>query len=100
MVLSPWSPAQLADYVSWVQRIQPQEIHLNTPTRPKPLQRELDGRSNHPPASLQPAGNSETRLFSGRPVRQLKCVSPSVLAQLAQQLHEATQVPVRHAPVP
>lgn len=87
MVLSPWSEDIKRQYIDLVKRLQPKEIQLNTPTRPKPLKRELEGRGNHP-------GNT----LPSYPVQILKCVSPEVLRVLAQELTEQTQIPVRCAP--
>jgi wyosine [tRNA(Phe)-imidazoG37] synthetase (radical SAM superfamily) len=51
MLLSPWRSEDRQQYIKWVKEINPAEIQLNTPTRPKPLKHELDGRGNHDPES-------------------------------------------------
>lgn len=51
MILSPWDERTVADYITILQILAPDEIQLNTPTRPKPLNHQLDARGNHDPAS-------------------------------------------------
>ena len=87
MLLAPWSEDVKRQYIALVKRLQPKEIQLNTPSRPKPLKRQLEGRGNHTGEAL-PA----------YPVQVLKCVSPEILAALAQELTDKTQIPVRCAP--
>ena len=87
MLLAPWSEEVKRQYIALLKRLQPKEIQLNTPSRPKPLKRELEGRGNHTGEEL-PA----------YPVQILKCVSPEILAALAQELTDKTQIPVRCAP--
>jgi wyosine [tRNA(Phe)-imidazoG37] synthetase (radical SAM superfamily) len=89
MVITPWDNATLQAYIHLIQQIAPQEIQLNTPTRPKPLQRELDGRGNH-----------TGHLYGDRPVTRLKCVDPKTLHQLADTIYQQTQIPCRCAPTP
>lgn len=87
MLLSPWRPEDRQQYIKWVEEINPAEIQLNTPTRPKPLKHELDGRGNHDPES--------DRAY---PVQILKCVSRDILQQFANEITEATGILVRYAP--
>jgi wyosine [tRNA(Phe)-imidazoG37] synthetase (radical SAM superfamily) len=87
MLLAPWSEEVKRQYIALLKRLQPKEIQLNTPSRPKPLKRELEGRGNHTGEEL-PA----------YPVQILKCISPEILAALAQELTDQTQIPVRCAP--
>jgi wyosine [tRNA(Phe)-imidazoG37] synthetase (radical SAM superfamily) len=84
MILSAWDEPTVAEYIRRIQAIAPTEIQLNTPTRPKPVKRQLDGRENHSIA--------EDRLYE---VRQLKCVSPAVLQALAENIHAQTGIKVR-----
>ncbi|MFN9173041.1 MAG: radical SAM protein [Synechocystis sp.] len=90
MVITPWDNATVQKYIDLIQHIAPQEIQLNTPTRPKPLQRELNGRGNHT------TGN----IYGDRPVTRLKCVDPETLHQLAATIYQQTQIPCRCAPPP
>jgi wyosine [tRNA(Phe)-imidazoG37] synthetase (radical SAM superfamily) len=87
MVIQPWDHSMETRYLELLAQIQPQEVQLNTPTRPKPLQRELEGRGNH---TGQPYGD--------RPVTQLKCVGQEILQGLADRLQQQTGLPVRCAP--
>lgn len=87
MILSPWDATTTTEYIRLMQLLKPAEIQLNTPTRPKPLTRQLDGRGNHTP---------EDRPY---PVQMLKCLSHNELEAIANQIQEATDIPVRFAPV-
>lgn len=89
MVLSPWQKAQQQVYCHLVRKIQPDVVQLNTPTRPKPLTRQLDGRGNHTPG--------DARAY---PVRYLKPVSSDVLQGLAATIQQVTGIPTRTAPQP
>ena len=89
MLLSPWSAQNQRDYVALVNQLKPREIQLNTPTRPKPIKRELSGRGNHFGEKLPV-----------EQLRQLKCVSLQILETLAQELQQQTGIPVRYAPSP
>jgi wyosine [tRNA(Phe)-imidazoG37] synthetase (radical SAM superfamily) len=88
MVLSPWKEAQQHAYFDLIRQIQPQEIQLNTPTRPKPLTRQLEGRGNHSPSELR-----------SYPVRILKPVSRDVLQSLAMAIEQVTGIPTRSVPI-
>ncbi|MBE9195718.1 radical SAM protein [Synechocystis sp. LEGE 06083] len=88
MVLQPWDQAAEHRYLELLSVIKPREVQLNTPTRPKPLQRELEGRGNH-------TGNP----YGDRPVTQIKCVDGQTLQNLAQKISGATGIPVRCAPL-
>ncbi|MEB3308800.1 MAG: radical SAM protein [Snowella sp.] len=87
MVLSPWSSAMMERYLTFIHALHPDEIQLNTPTRPKPLKRELAGRGNHTLADP-----------IAYPVQVLKSVSRERLRSLADEITQATQVLVRYAP--
>lgn len=87
MLLSPWRKKDRDEYIAWVKAIAPAEIQLNTPTRPKPLKHELDGRGNHEPDSDRPY-----------PVQMLKCVSREILQEFASEITQETGILVRYAP--
>lgn len=87
MMLSNWDAEDIAEYIRRVRAIAPTEIQLNTPTRPKPLKRQLDGRGNH--------SSTEERPYA---VQQLKCVSPEILQKFASEIQNATGIPVRFPP--
>jgi len=87
MMLSNWDAEDIAEYIRRVRAIGPTEIQLNTPTRPKPLKRQLDGRGNH--------SSTEERPYA---VQQLKCVSAEILQKFAQKIQNATGIPVRFPP--
>lgn len=88
MVLQPWDQTTENRYLELLSLIQPAEVQLNSPTRPKPLQRELEGRGNH---TGTPYGD--------RPVTQVKCVDGQTLQNLAKKISGAINIPVRCAPV-
>lgn len=83
MLLSPWREADQRTYIDWMQALRPDEIQLNTPTRPKPLKHELDARGNH---------SAEDREYA---VRRLTAVSPEVLQGMGDRIHQTTGIPVR-----
>lgn len=83
MILKPWTAAEEAAYAEIVRVLSPHEIQLNTPTRPKPLQHELDARGNHRP---------EERSY---PTRSLKPLSQEALQAMGERLQAATNIPVR-----
>ncbi|AIE74014.1 hypothetical protein D082_14860 [Synechocystis sp. PCC 6714] len=87
MVIQPWDQTAENRYVELLSLIKPTEVQLNSPTRPKPLQRELEGRGNH---TGTPYGD--------RPVLQLKCVDRQTLHGLAERLQHQTGITVRCAP--
>lgn len=86
MLLSPWSTAAEADYIRILQDLAPEEVQLNTPTRPRVLARQLESRGNDEIAT-QPYA-----------LRNLKSVSGDVLQAFADRIHRATGIPVRCAP--
>lgn len=86
MILNPWHESSQNNYLNWLKKIQPSEIQLNTPTRPKPLTRQLEGRGNHSSADSLPYA-----------VRVLKCVSPEILKQMGDRINLLTGIKVRYA---
>ncbi len=86
MVIQPWESSGEKRYVQLLEKIRPQEIHFNSPTRPKPLQRELEGR-----------GNQTREVYGDRPVTQIKCVDRQILQRLAERVQAQTSIPVRYA---
>ncbi|MEW6495550.1 MAG: radical SAM protein [Cyanobacteriota bacterium] len=87
MILAPWDEGVQANYVHLMQAIAPDEIQLNTPKRPKPLTRQLEGRGNHTTDTAFPY-----------PVQVFKCVSADLIQELATQIHNTTGIFVRFAP--
>lgn len=87
MLLSPWSELEQSLYIAEMRELAPDEIQLNTPTRPKPLTHQLDGRGNH--------------AITPRPyrVKYLKTVSAAVLKDFGDRIHSTLDIPVRYAPV-
>lgn len=83
MLLSPWSDEEQDRYIAQMQALKPDEIQLNTPTRPKPFHHQLEARGNHNP------------LNTPYPSRWLKPVQRSALETFRDRLLDATQIPVR-----
>jgi wyosine [tRNA(Phe)-imidazoG37] synthetase (radical SAM superfamily) len=86
MLLAPWSEQEQALYIAEMQDLAPDEIQLNTPTRPKPLTHQLDGRGNH---EITPRSY---------PVQYLKSVRADVLQAFGDRIHCALGIPVRYPP--
>lgn len=82
MLLAPWSACEQTFYIGLMYLLQPDEIQLNTPTRPKPLKHPLEARSNHPPDALPYLA------------QYLKPVSPEVLKAFSDRIHATTGIPV------
>jgi wyosine [tRNA(Phe)-imidazoG37] synthetase (radical SAM superfamily) len=83
MLLTPWSDRDQADYIARMSALLPDEIQLNTPTRPKPRQHRLDARGNQLPASPDP-------------VQWLKPVRADVLQTFGDRIQATMGVPVRY----
>jgi wyosine [tRNA(Phe)-imidazoG37] synthetase (radical SAM superfamily) len=90
MLLSRWDETAQATYMRWMQALSPDEIQLNTPTRPKPLTHHLEGRGNHPWESQQQT--------PAVPVQKLKCVSAATLQEFAAHIQQTIGIPVRYPP--
>ncbi len=84
MLLSAWDEVYQQDYIKLMQILAPDEIQLNTPMRPKPLNHQLDARGNH--------SRSEFRPYK---VNLLKPINQTILAEFAARIHEATGILVR-----
>jgi len=85
MLLSPWAESEQETYIARMQELLPDEIHLNTPTRPRPLTHQLDARGNHTP---------EDRPY---PTRSLKAMSADTLSTFGDRIQQATHIHVRSA---
>jgi wyosine [tRNA(Phe)-imidazoG37] synthetase (radical SAM superfamily) len=85
MLLSPWNEPEQTAYLNLMRALKPQEIHLNTPTRPRPLVHQLDARGNHDPEWAYP-------------VRHLKPVSRDWLQRWGDHLQAELAIPVRCPP--
>ncbi len=84
MLLSEWNEQQQAEYIAMMAKLKPDEIQLNTPTRPKPIRHELDARGNH-------TGGSRPY-----PVHLLKQVSTAALESFCDRIQRATGVSTRY----
>jgi wyosine [tRNA(Phe)-imidazoG37] synthetase (radical SAM superfamily) len=86
MLLASWSAADQAQYIHLMQQLQPDEIQLNTPTRPRPRQRQLETRGNDQLAYLDR-------------MQILKPVSGEILQTWAENMATATGISVRCVPL-
>jgi len=89
ILLTPWNNQQQERYIALMQALCPDEIQLNTPTRPKPLTRILESRGNHHSDAQADASQSDL-------VRLLKPVSVDVLRRFADRIQSALKIPVRY----
>lgn len=85
MLLSPWSEADQQLYIARMRDLVPDEIQLNTPTRPRPLTHQLEARGNHSVGDRPYA------------IRQLKPVSFHTLKALGDRIQHATGIAVKVA---
>lgn len=84
MILSPWSDREQALYMAFMHALQPDEIQLNIPTRPKPLNHQLEARGNHSPEALPYLA------------QWLKPISVDVLETLGDRIQTTIGIPVRY----
>lgn len=85
MLLAPWSEVAQQEYIAQIKDLAPDEIQLNTPTRPRPLTHQLDARGNH---------SASDRPYA---IRQLKPVSGHTLKALGDRIQRETGIAVRVA---
>ncbi len=85
MLLSPWSEEKRAQYIRLMQQLNPNEIQLNTPTRPRSVSRQFETRGAR-------------GLDRPYPVQVLKQVSREFLQDFATEIKEATSILVRCVP--
>lgn len=86
MLLSPWAEAKRNQFIHYIQQLCPDEIQINTPTRPRPFTRQLDARGSH----------GTSRPYATQPLQPVKV---DVLHKFALQIERETLVPVRHVPL-
>lgn len=82
MLLTPWSTAEQVEYIGWMEALMPDEIQLNTPTRPRAVHPELKARGNYP--------------ICPYPTRPLKSVHPEVLQKFSNRIESVLGIPVRY----
>lgn len=87
MMMTPWSSAEQQSYLQIIREIAPNEIQLNTPTRPRPLAHQLEARENHLPGE------------PGYSTRSPKTLSPQVLREWGDRIRAHTGIAVRYPPV-
>jgi wyosine [tRNA(Phe)-imidazoG37] synthetase (radical SAM superfamily) len=87
MILTPWDSNTQTTYIRLMQSLLPDEIQLNTPSRPKPLKHELEARGNHISAE-------EVRY----PVVNFRQINREVLQDFANKIYETTNISVRCSP--
>lgn len=83
MILSAWNPEIESDYINRMKVLIPDEIQLNTPSRPKPLTHQLDARGNNQITDCD------------YPVNSLKCVDADYLKTFADRIEQQTGISVR-----
>ena len=84
MLLTNWNDRGRAEYISRMQALRPDEIQLNTPTRPQPLTHQLEARGNHLPTTYS------------YPTRQLKRVKAQELKAFSDRLERELGIPMRY----
>ncbi len=84
MLLTDWSNPEQVAYIQWMQALLPDEIQLNTPTRPCPLTHQREARGNHTPDVCP------------YPTWQLKRVQTAFLEAFGDRIEQITDIPVRH----
>ncbi len=85
MILTPWNRETKTEYIRLMRSLLPDEIQLNTPTRPKPLKHQLEARGNHSTAADRPYK-----------VLTFRQVSADFISDFATEISAATNILVRH----
>lgn len=83
MLLSAWNDQDQATYISRMHELCPDEIQLNTPTRPKPVNHQIEARGNH--SSIPPDA-----------MRWLKPVHLDTLRTFGDRIQATIGIPVRY----
>lgn len=84
MILSPWKAETQDSYINLIKNLQPDEIQLNIPSRPRVLESQLESRGNE---------ISESR---GYPCQSLKLISTEELSKIAEKIQTLTKIPVSY----
>ncbi len=84
MLLTDWSEPNQVEYIRRMQALLPDEIQLNTPTRPRSLTHQLTARGNHLPNAC------------AYPTQSLKQVNVAVLEKLSDRIESIAEIPVRY----
>jgi len=95
MLLSPPSATMQAEYIQILQRLNPDEIQLNIPSRPRAIKRNLETRGNEFSAQTEGRQGDESKLNNIS--RKLTCVNTDIVQTFATRIQEATNIPVRYA---
>lgn len=93
MFLVSWTKKERQAYINLMVALKPDRIYLNVPTRPKPLERSLDGRGNHLNDQDHPRDRQSLEPQSP-PSRQLPCLDRGWLANFAQEIQAQTSIPL------
>ncbi len=90
MLLHQWSPEEEQQYISLLLELHPDEVQLNVPSRPRPVDVTVD----YP---LESRGNHDTgsRFYL---TQQLKCLDFHTLEVIASRLQAATGIVIRYPP--
>ena len=81
MIFTPWDSNKKAAFINLMKSILPEEIQLNTPSRPKPLKRQLEGRGNHSSAKE-----------GSYPVITFRQVDPEFIQDFAREISSLTGI--------
>lgn len=84
MLLTNWSDRERSEYVAQMQALGPDEIQLNTPTRPQAATHQLAARGNYSPDACP------------YPTQQLLRVKTDALQGFAEYIERVTKIPVRY----
>jgi len=84
MLLSPWNAGKQAEYIQLIKEIMPDEIQLNTPSRPRARTRQLEARGNRVMAIGSPN------------LQPLKCVDLQTLQNFAVEIERCTGILTRY----
>ncbi len=83
MIMEPWSRAEEQRYKALIAALEPHEVQLNTPLRPRPLKHEVEARGNHD-------------VQANHQWRQPRHVTPATLVSMGDRLQADLDIPIRH----
>jgi len=86
MLLSAWNEDEQESYIEQMRQLAPDEIQINTPSRPKPFSHSLSARGNHLPG------------LAAEEARNLKPVENHLLRQFCDRIQHSLNIPTRCPP--
>jgi wyosine [tRNA(Phe)-imidazoG37] synthetase (radical SAM superfamily) len=84
MLLQSWPAEARSRYIRLLNELQPQEVQINVPSRPRARSRRLEARGNELPRATP------------QTLQQLRCLDADVVRCFAQLIEQQTGIPTRY----